>query len=120
MSWLDRFLHDTFFCLPWQLAFSHDPTSRQEAVFSGYKGSVQKTPFLIEYDDPSKRMIDMVGIAPAVPKKKKAKSLILAPFKMLGWLVIGIVALAAFAALGLMLGHVLLDLRTTYMPHGHF
>jgi proteasome lid subunit RPN8/RPN11 len=121
MSALDRFLHDTFFCLPWQLAMSHDPTTRQEAVFSGYKGSVQKTAFLIEYDDPSKRMVDMVGIAPAVPKKKKAKGSILAPFKMLGWLLIGIVALGIFAALGYLLGNVLLELRSTYMPHGfHF
>jgi proteasome lid subunit RPN8/RPN11 len=124
MSALDRFLHDTFFSLPWQVALSHDPTSRQENVFSGYKGSVQKSQYLIEYDDPSKRMVDILAIGTPDKKQKPAKkkrSLIASLFVWTFRLIMGVIALGLFAVMGYFLGHLMNELRSTYLPRGfHF
>jgi proteasome lid subunit RPN8/RPN11 len=118
MSALDRFLHDTFFNLPWQIAFSFDPIRHEEGVFSGFKGSVRTTPFLLEHDNPSKRMTDVLaGGGAAKRERKKRKSFILRSF---GHLLFALFALAMFVSAGYVFGTILHGWGQTYLPKHTF
>jgi proteasome lid subunit RPN8/RPN11 len=55
LSDMDRFIHDNFFNLPWQVAYVYDPRSGEDGMFVWRCGRPAREPFLVE---------KAVGVAP--------------------------------------------------------
>ena len=50
LSAADRFIHDNFFNLPWQVAFVYDPLSHADGMFYWRAGTAVQEAFLVEPD----------------------------------------------------------------------
>jgi hypothetical protein len=112
---MDIFLHESFFGLPWQTALVYDPRSGDEGFFGAEAGHSRRMPHLIEADEPATSTLSQAG--------KPAGALEPAPIEMprrgatpvmhtrkprtatsVGRMVVAIIGLFLFAALGVLLG----------------
>ncbi len=115
LSEMDIFLHESFFGLPWQTALVYDPRTGDEGFFSSESGHARRMPHLIEANEPATAKLSHAGLpvgeletAPIVAPRRAAVPLMRTRKRhrtaSLGRLLLAIIGLFLFAALGVIIG----------------
>jgi proteasome lid subunit RPN8/RPN11 len=84
LSGMDKFIHESFFNLSWQVAYVHDPIRLEDGLFRWKRGSVRQTRFMIEADSRPTGALD-----PNFDRERERK--------LLAWLIAAMIALAIFS-----------------------
>jgi proteasome lid subunit RPN8/RPN11 len=115
LSEMDIFLHESFFGLPWQTALVYDPRTGNEGFFGSESGHARRLSHLIEADEPATATLSQAGLpsgefetAPVILPRRAAVPLMRTrkPRRAasLGRLLLAIIGLFLFAALGIIIG----------------
>jgi proteasome lid subunit RPN8/RPN11 len=64
LSDMDLFIHGNFFNLPWQVAFVHDPASREDGMFLWRDGKAERSPYAVEED--VEKELPVVPVSPEI------------------------------------------------------
>lgn len=104
LSEYDRALHEHYFGVPWQAALIYNPGLRQTGVFSTRAGAMLGIDFLVESDQ--KNSASTVSVT-----RKVAYST--------GRFVLALLALGLFAAMGYLLGLLVLQAQPHIQPYLH-
>jgi proteasome lid subunit RPN8/RPN11 len=97
----DRTLHDSYFGIPWQAALIYNPQLREVGIFSTRAGALVGIELLVEGDQ----------AASAQPKPAKRSGA-----RTFGRFLLALIALALFAAMGFLLGMLLLQVHFHLPP----
>jgi proteasome lid subunit RPN8/RPN11 len=123
LSKLDVFVHESFFGLPWQTAFIYDPRMGEEGLFGAEDGQSERVAFIVEADEPAapilaktnpQQLALMAGQGAAMadaanpPTHRRGAAV--------GRMLLGVIGLALFAAMGLLLG-LLIRLQDIQIPY---
>ncbi|HEX4056396.1 MAG TPA: Mov34/MPN/PAD-1 family protein [Tepidisphaeraceae bacterium] len=127
LSKLDVFVHESFFGLPWQTALVYDPRSGEEGVFGAEAGQSKRLGYLIDADEPAAEILSQKAISPSASNAEAEPAATPRPgatpalrtrkrrHAPLGRILLGIIGLALFAAMGLLLG-LLIRLQDFHIP----
>ncbi len=121
LSKLDIFAHESFFGLPWQTALVYDPRNGEEGVFGTEEGQSKRVGYLVDGDEPATEILSHKANQPEADAATPPR----APTPLLrtrkrqrapvGRILLGIIGLALFAAMGLLLG-LLIRLQDFHIP----
>lgn len=121
LSKLDVFVHESFFGLPWQTALVYDPCSGEEGIFGTEAGHSKRVGYLVDADEPATETLAQKVNPPSAPAAmpRRAATPLLRTRKRrrapVGRILLGIIGLALFSAMGLLLG-LLIRLQDFHIP----